>query len=175
MPKVKLNELSTVVLTLQVGQKPEEPMLMKESNHRDSISSDTNGGTILTQSVCILDGIREKVFEHSKVTVKDEKSLEKRRAKRNHVEVRWEEKNVKNLFIIREQVVGHPVRIQIDSRLDLDCIPERFVKRYNLPTIKHPDPVRVRGFNEAIVGAVDRQTKVSVTLEKVRVERLRLD
>jgi hypothetical protein len=49
------------------------------------------------------------------------------------------------------------------------------VKRYNLPTIKHPDPVRVRGFNEKIVGAVSRQTKVPVILEEVGVGRLRLD
>jgi Retroviral aspartyl protease len=91
------------------------------------------------------------------------------------VEVRWEEKNVKNPFIICEQVVGHPVRIQIDSGSDLDCISERFVKRYNLPMIKHPDPVRVRGFNEEIVGAVDRQTEVPVTLREVGVGRLRLD
>jgi hypothetical protein len=72
-----------------------------------------------------LNGIREKVFEHSEVVVKDERPLEKRRAKRNYVEVRWEEKNVKNPFIIREQVVGHPVRIQIDLGLNLDCILER--------------------------------------------------
>jgi hypothetical protein len=55
-----------------------------------------------TQGVCILDRIRKKVFEHSEVAVKDERPLEKRRAKRNYVEVRWEEKNVKNSFIIRE-------------------------------------------------------------------------
>jgi hypothetical protein len=127
------------------------------------------------QGVCTLNGIKEKVFEHSEVAVKDERSLEKRRAKRNHVEVRWKKKNVKNPFIIREQVVGHPVRIQIDLRLNLDCISERFVKRYNLLTIKHPNPVRVRGFNEEIVKAVNRQTKVSVTLREVGAGRLRLD
>jgi Retroviral aspartyl protease len=164
MLEVKLNESSTTVLALQVGQKPEEP-----------ISSDTIRRAMSTQGVCTLDGIREKVFEHSEVAVKDERPLKKRRTKRNHVEVRWEEKNVKNLFIIREQVAGHPVRIQIDSRSDLDCISERFVKRYNLSMIKHPDSVRVRGFNREIVGAVDRQTKVPVTLKEVRVERLRLD
>jgi Retroviral aspartyl protease len=109
------------------------------------------------------------------VVVKNERLLKKRRAKRNHMEVRWEEKNVKNFFIIRGQVAGHPVRIQIDLGSDLDCISERFVKRYNLSTIKHPDPVRVRGFNEEIVGVVSRQTKVPVTLEKVRAGRLRLD
>jgi hypothetical protein len=95
MLKIKLNKSSTAVLALQVGQKLEEPML--------------------TQSVCILDGIREKVFEHSEVAAKNERPLKKRRVKRNHVEVKWEEKNVKNPFIIREQVAGHPVRIQIDS------------------------------------------------------------
>jgi hypothetical protein len=102
MPEVKLNEPSTAVLTSQMGQKPEKPMLMKESNHRDFISSDTNGKTMPTQGVCTLDGIREKVFEYSEVAVKDERPLKKRRAKKNHVEVRWKEKNVKNLFIIRE-------------------------------------------------------------------------
>jgi Retroviral aspartyl protease len=175
MPEVKLNEPSTAVLASQVGQKLEEPMLVKESNHQDSISSDTNGRAMLTQGVCTLDGIREKVFEHSEVVVKDERPLEKRRAKRNHVEVRWEEKNVKNPFIIKGQVAGHLARIQIDSGLDLDCILERFVKRYNLLTIKHPDLVRVRGFNGEIVGVVDRQTEVPVTLKEVRVGRLRLD
>jgi hypothetical protein len=164
MSKVKLNESSTAVLTLQVGQKPEEP-----------ISSDTNERAMLTQSVCTLDGIREKVFEHSEVAVKDERPLKKRRAKRNHVKMRWEEKNVKNPFIIRGQVAGHPVRIQIDLGSDLDCILERFVKRYNLFMIKHPDSVRVRGFNGEIVGAVDRQTEVPVTLGEVGVGRLRLD
>jgi hypothetical protein len=49
------------------------------------------------------------------------------------------------------------------------------VKRYNLPTIKHPDPVRVKGFNGEIVEAVDRQMKVLVTLREVGTERLRLD
>jgi hypothetical protein len=48
----------------------------------------------------------EKVFEHSEVVVKNQRVLEKRRVKRNHVEVRWEKKNVRNLFIIRGQVVG---------------------------------------------------------------------
>jgi hypothetical protein len=164
MPEVKLNESSTVVFTLQVGQKPEEP-----------ISSDTNGRIIPTQGVCTLDGIREKVFEHNEMVVKDERLLKKRRVKRNHVKVRWEEKNVKNSFIIREQVARHLVRIQIDLRSDLDCILERFVKRYNLLMIKHPDPVRIRGFNEEIVRVVDRQMKVPVTLGEMGVERLRLD
>jgi hypothetical protein len=153
--EVKLNKSLTVVLTSQVRQKLEEPML--------------------TQGVCILDGIRKKVFEHSEVAVKDERLLKKRRAKRNHVEVRWEEKNVKNSFIIRGQVAGHPVRIQIDLGLDLDCILERFVIRYNLSMIKHPNPVRVRGFNEKIVGTVSRQMEVPVTLEEVGVGRLILD
>jgi hypothetical protein len=108
IPEVKLNESSTAVLASQMGQKPEE-----------LISSDTNERTMLTQGVCTLDGIREKVFKHSEVAVKDERLLEKRRAKRNHVEVRWEEKNVKNPFIIKEQVAGHPARIQIDSGSDL--------------------------------------------------------
>jgi Retroviral aspartyl protease len=162
--EMKLNEPSTAVLALQVGQKPEEP-----------ISSDTNERVMLTQGVGTLDRIREKVFEHSEVAVKDKRPLKKRRAKRNHVEVRWEEKNVKNSFIIREQVAGHPARIQIDSGSDLDCISERFVKRYNLFMIKHPNLVRVRGFNGKIVGAVDRQTEVPVTLREVGVERLRLD
>jgi hypothetical protein len=44
IPEVKLNEPSTAVLASQVGQKPEEP--------------------IPTQGVCILDGIRKKVFEY---------------------------------------------------------------------------------------------------------------
>jgi hypothetical protein len=77
MLEVKLNEPSTAVLTSQVGQKPEEP-----------INSDTNGRAMSTQGVYILDRIREKVFEHSEVAVKDERPLEKRRAKRNHVEMR---------------------------------------------------------------------------------------
>jgi Retroviral aspartyl protease len=109
------------------------------------------------------------------VVVKDERPLEKRRAKRNHMEVRWEEKNVKNPFIIRGQVAGYPTRIQIDLESDLDCISERFVKRYNLSMIKHLDLVRVRGFNGEIVGAVSRQTEVPVTLEEVGAGRLRLD
>jgi hypothetical protein len=41
--------------------------------------------------------------------------------------------------------------------------------------MKHPDPVRVRRFNGEIVGAVDRQIKVPVTLEEVGAGRLRLD
>jgi hypothetical protein len=49
------------------------------------------------------------------------------------------------------------------------------VKRYNLSMIKHPDPVRVRRFNEKIVKAVSRQTKVPVILKEVGVGRLRLD
>jgi hypothetical protein len=77
MLEVKLNESSTAVLTSQVGQKPEEP-----------ISSDTNRRVMSTQDVCTLDRIREKVFEYSEVVVKDERLLKKRRAKRNHIEVR---------------------------------------------------------------------------------------
>jgi hypothetical protein len=137
MLEVKLNKPSTTVLTSQVRQKSEEP-----------ISSDANGRVMLTQGVCTLDRIRKKVFEHSEVAVKDERPLKKRRVKRNHVKVRWEEKNVKNPFIIRGQVTEHLVRIQIDLGLDLDCILERFVKRYNLLIIKHPDLVRVRGLME---------------------------
>jgi hypothetical protein len=49
------------------------------------------------------------------------------------------------------------------------------VKRYNLLMIKHPGPIRVRGFNGKIVEAVNRQTKVSVTLGEVGAGRLRLD
>jgi hypothetical protein len=49
------------------------------------------------------------------------------------------------------------------------------MKRYNLLIIKHSNLVRVREFNREIVGAVSRQTKVPVILEKVGVERLRLD
>jgi hypothetical protein len=49
-----------------VGQKLEEP--------------------ISTQGVCILNGIREKVFEYSEVAAKNERPLKKRRVKRNHVE-----------------------------------------------------------------------------------------
>jgi hypothetical protein len=45
-------------------------------------------------------------------------------------------------------VAGYPIRIQIDSGSDLDCILERFVKRHNLPIMKHSDPVRVKRFNE---------------------------
>jgi hypothetical protein len=36
----------------------------------------------------------KKVFEYSEVVAKDQRALKKRRVKRNHVEVRWEKKNV---------------------------------------------------------------------------------
>jgi hypothetical protein len=63
---------------------------------------------------------------------------------------------MKEPFIIRGWIAGHTVRIQIDSGLDLDCILERFVKRYNLPTRRHPNPVKIRGFNGDLAGEVNR-------------------
>jgi Retroviral aspartyl protease len=95
--------------------------------------------------------------------------------KRNYVEVRWEEKNVQNPFIIRGQVTGHSVRIQINSGSNLDCISERFVKRHNLPIINHPNPIRVKRFNKDIVGVISKQTEVPVMLEEVRAGRLKLN
>jgi hypothetical protein len=88
------------------------------------------------QGVCVLEKAKKRVFEHSEVAVKNERLLEKKKAKRNYVKVEWKKKNVKNPFIIKEWIVGHPVRIQIDSRSNLDCISKRFVKRYNLSTIR---------------------------------------
>jgi hypothetical protein len=104
------------------------------------------------------------------VAAKDQRVLEKRRIKRNHLEVRWEKKNIQNPFIIRGQVAGHSVRIQIDSKLDLNCISERFVKRHNLSMMKHSDLVRVKRFNEDIVGVIRKQTKVPVMLREVEQE-----
>jgi Retroviral aspartyl protease len=72
-------------------------------------------------------------------------------------------------------VAGHSVRIQIDSRSDSNCILKRFVKRHNLPMMKHPNQVRVKRFNEDIVGTISKQTEVPVMLRKVGIERLKLD
>jgi hypothetical protein len=63
---------------------------------------------------------------------------------------------VKEPFIIRERIAGHTVRIQIDSGSDLDCILERFMKRHNLPTRRHPNLVKIRGFNGDLAGKVNR-------------------
>jgi hypothetical protein len=81
------------------------------------------------------------------VAARDEKELIRIRARRNHTEVRGDGVQVKEPFIIRKQIAGHTVRIQIDSGSDLDCILKRFVKRHNLPTRRHPDPVKIRRFN----------------------------
>jgi hypothetical protein len=40
-----------------------------------------------TQDVCVLEKVKRRVFEHSKVAAKDERSLEKRKAKKNHAKV----------------------------------------------------------------------------------------
>jgi Retroviral aspartyl protease len=85
------------------------------------------------------------------------------------------EKECMNSFIIKEQVAGHSVRIQIDSRSNLDCILERFVKRHNLPMMKHSNPVRIKRFNKDIVGAISKQTEVPVMLGEVGAGRLKLD
>jgi hypothetical protein len=69
-------------------------------------------------------------------------------------------------IIIKGWIAGHPVRIQIDSGSDLDCILERFVKKHNLPIIRHPDSMRIKRFNEEIAGVVEKQTKVPVKLGK---------
>jgi gag-polyprotein putative aspartyl protease len=116
-----------------------------------------------------------RIFKHNKVAARDRKEWEKIKVKRNHIEVQEDEVYVKKPFIIREQIAGHPVRIQIDSGSDLDCISKRFVKRHNLPTRKHPNPVRIRGFNRDLVEEVDRQTKVPLMLGEVEVERIKLD
>jgi hypothetical protein len=79
------------------------------------------------------------------------------------------EVHVKELFIIKKQIAEYPVRIQIDSGLDLDCILERFVKRHNLPTRKHSDLVRIREFNRDLIGKVDRQIEVPLMLGEVEV------
>jgi Retroviral aspartyl protease len=125
--------------------------------------------------VCVLEEAKRRVFKHSEVAAKNERSLEKRKAKRNHADVGWEEKNVKNPFIIKEWITGHPARIQIDSGLDLDCISKRFVKKHNLSIIKHPNPMRIKRFNGEIVGAVEKQTEVPVRLEEVEAGRIKLD
>jgi hypothetical protein len=57
----------------------------------------------------------------------------------------------------------------------LDCISERFVKRYNLLIRRHLDPVRIRGFNRELAGEVDKQIEVPVILREVKVGRIRLD
>jgi hypothetical protein len=54
-----------------------------------------------TQDVCALEKVKRRVFKYSEVAAKDERSLEKRKAKKNYTEVGWEEKNVKNSFIIK--------------------------------------------------------------------------
>jgi Retroviral aspartyl protease len=82
---------------------------------------------------------------------------------------------VKNSFIIKEWIAGHLVRIQIDLGSDLDCISERFVKRYNLSTIRYSDLIRIKRFNGEITGAVEKQTEVPVRLKEVEAERIRLD
>jgi hypothetical protein len=80
---------------------------------------------------------------------------------------------VRDLFIIKETITGHSVRIQIDSCLDLNYISERFNERHNLLSRRHPDPVRIRKFNENLTG--NKQIEVLVILEEVKVERLKLD
>jgi Retroviral aspartyl protease len=72
-------------------------------------------------------------------------------------------------------VAEHPARIQIDLGSDLDYISERFMKRYNLPTMKHLDLVRIKEFNEDIVEMISKQTEVPVMLGEVGVGRLKLD
>jgi Retroviral aspartyl protease len=139
----------------------------------ESINQYTRKGMVTP--IRALEEAKRRVFEHSEVVAKDERSLEKRKAKKNHAKVEWEEKNVKNSFIIKEWITGHLARIQIDSGSDLDCILERFVKRHNLPTIKHSDSIRIKRFNEEIAGAVEKQTEVSVRLGEVEVGRIRLD
>jgi hypothetical protein len=49
------------------------------------------------------------------------------------------------------------------------------VKKHNLPTIKHPNPVRVKRFNRDIVEAISKQTEVPVMLGEVEAGRLKLD
>jgi hypothetical protein len=41
--------------------------------------------------------------------------------------------------------------------------------------MKHPNPVRIKRFNEDIVGVISKQTEVPVILGEVRVGRLKLD
>jgi Aspartyl protease len=147
-------------------------MSTEESTHQDFISSE---GAMPTQGVCTLNNERKKVFEHSEVAVRDRKEVVRIRVRRNHTKVQGDRAHVKEPFIIRERIVGHTVRIQIDSGSDLDCISERFVKRHNLPTRRHPDPVRVRGFNGELVGKVNRQLELPLTLGKVEVGRIKLD
>jgi hypothetical protein len=63
---VKQNESSTKVLILQVEKLIEHKN--KESIHQDSISDNTSEEALmLMQGVCILDEIKKRVFEYSKV------------------------------------------------------------------------------------------------------------
>jgi hypothetical protein len=52
-----------------------------------------------------------RIFEHSEVTARDEKELIRIRVRRNHTELQKDRVHVKELFIIREQITGHTVRI----------------------------------------------------------------
>jgi hypothetical protein len=147
--EVKQKEPSTIVLISQVEQ-------LIEYKNEESINQYTRKEIVTpTQSVYVLEEVKKRIFKHSKVVAKNERSIEKRKAKKNHAKVGWK-KNVKNPFIIKRWIAGHLVRIQIDSRSDLDCILERFVKRYNLPTIRHLDPIRIKRFNREITRVVEK-------------------
>jgi hypothetical protein len=96
MPKVKQKKSLTIVLASQMKQ------LIKHKN-KESINQYTKKRMVIpTQGVCALEETKKRVFKHSEVVIKDKRLLEKRKAKKNHIEVGWKEKNVKNLFIIKK-------------------------------------------------------------------------
>jgi Zn-dependent alcohol dehydrogenase len=49
------------------------------------------------------------------------------------------------------------------------------MKRHNLPTRRHSNPVKIREFNGDLVGKVSRQSEVPLMLEEVEVGRIKLD
>jgi hypothetical protein len=81
---------------------------------------------------------------------------------------------VKNLFN-QKMDSRTPTNNTNRLRIRFELYLERFVKRHNLSIIQHPDPIRVKRFNEKIAGAIEKQTEVLVKLEEVKAERIRLN
>ena len=77
--------------------------------------------------------------------------------------------------VIQGYLGGKAARVLIDSGSDLDCILERFVRRHNLPARIHPHPTKVRGFDGVVVGTIEQQVEVAVSIGSQQLGKIVLD
>ena len=106
-------------------------------------------------------------FENSRgIKVESEGKMPRPRYRNMFKSVKRIKEFFKKPFIFEAKIGGKNAKVLVDTGADLECVSDRFIKRHNLPTTKHPNSTRIRSFEGQVVGKLDRQSELVVEVEQ---------